>query len=70
MNTNELKAQMARHGDTLDDLAKALIRSKTSICEKVNGKRNFTQSEITTIKQRYSLTSDEIDLIFFDLKVD
>lgn len=70
MNSNELRAHMARHGDRIDDLAKALDRSKTSICEKINGKRNFTQSEIAIIKQRYNLTSDEIDLIFFNLKVD
>ena len=70
MNKNELRAQMARHGDNSVSLAEALGISVTSISEKINGKRDFTQSEISIIKQRYNLTPDETDVIFFTVKVE
>lgn len=70
MNKNELRAQMARHGDTGQTLAEALNIAVTSMSEKLNGKRDFTQSEISAIKRRYSLSPDEVDAIFFDFEVE
>lgn len=70
MNKNELRAEMARYGDSNQTLAKALNRSKTSFSEKLNGHADFTQSEIAFIMQRYSLTPERIVLIFFTPLVD
>lgn len=70
MNTNKLRAQMALHGDTGNTLADALGLSKQRFSQKLNEKNaEFTQSEIMKIKERYGLTADEVDEIFFDIKV-
>lgn len=70
MNKNELKAQMVRHGDSSQNLAKALGISQTSLSEKINGKREFTRSQIAVIKARYELSAEENDYIFFGQEVD
>ena len=67
MNANELRAQMARHGDSAKALAKALDMAEATLSCKLNGKRNqcFTQYEIQMIIDRYNLTAEEVMLIFF-----
>jgi hypothetical protein len=70
MNSNELRAQMARNGDTGQALAKALKLSLSSFSMKLNGKRGFTQNEILFIKLRYNLTPKDIDYIFFSREVE
>lgn len=71
MNPNELKAQMARYGDSNLKLAKALGISEATFSCKLNGKRNscFTQTEIQTIIDRYKLTPDGVMVIFFASEV-
>lgn len=69
-NRNELRAQIVRHGDTNQSLADAFHYAVSTISKKVNGERDFTQTEIDFIKRRYKLTPDEIDLIFFTQTVD
>lgn len=64
-NTNEFKAEIVRHGDTLTGLAKKLNISHVSLSMKVNGKRDFTQSEIAKIKEIYELNNERVDVIFF-----
>lgn len=68
MNPNKLRAVMALHGDSGVDLAKFLNISKQAFYSKINGRdgREFTQSEIQKIKERYSLTPEEVDDIFFE----
>lgn len=68
-NKNELRAQMARHEDTNQSLASALDIAISTISEKINGKRDFTQKEIDFFKRRYNLTPEEIDVIFFASEV-
>lgn len=68
-NTKELRAQMARYGDTGQSLADAMDVALSTISKKINNEREFTQKEIDFIKRRYNLTPDEIDLIFFALSV-
>jgi len=68
-NTNELKAEIARHGDTMMTLAEKLDISTVSLSLKVNGKRDFKQREIAKIKEIYGLTNDRADAIFFTLNV-
>lgn len=72
MNKNLLKSIMALHGDTNKDLAVLLDKSKQSISNKINevllpsGKRaEFTQGEIAKIKEKYNLTAEQVEAIFF-----
>lgn len=66
MNTKLLKAKMVEFGDTQATLASAIGISASNFNDKINGKVSFRQSDITAIKQRYQLTAEEVDLIFFD----
>lgn len=67
MNKNALKAKMVLHGDTGATLSEALGISRQQFSAKLNEKNGaeFTQGEIRIIKDRYSLTGDEVNLIFF-----
>lgn len=71
MNKRMLESKMKLFGDTCSTLAKALGITPQSFSAKkneTNGKE-FTQTEILKIKERYSLTAEEIDTIFFVQKV-
>ena len=63
---NLLEAKMKLHGDRQEDLAKALDISITTFNYKLNGKSNFTRTEMQKIRERYSLTDEEFIEIFFD----
>lgn len=65
MNTQLLKSQMTLAKDTLASLAKALGRTSGTVWLKVNGKSEFTQSEIAVIAKRYELSPEQIEQIFF-----
>lgn len=71
MDVNKLKSKMALNGDTGGDLAKYLQISRTTLSAKMNETNGaeFTQNEIYKIKEKYSLTSNEVDEIFFESKV-
>jgi transcriptional regulator with XRE-family HTH domain len=61
-----LRAILERYGQTQNDLAEVLGISYQTISMKVNGKKDFTQSEIYTIIYMYKLTKDEVIEIFFN----
>lgn len=65
MNKNLLKSKMALFGDTGAILAEYLGISQNTFSLKLNGDAVFTQPEIQKIKEKYKLTSEEIDQIFF-----
>lgn len=65
MNKNLLKSKMALHGDTSGVLAEYLGITQNTFSLKLNGVAVFTQPEIQKIKDKYNLTSEEIDQIFF-----
>ena len=71
MNTARMKSVMVLHGDTSAVLAGAIGVSPQRFSAKINERNNaeFTQSEISKIKERYNLPPEEIDLIFFKEKV-
>lgn len=71
MNIKKLKSKMALYGDTGGDLANYLNISRSTLSFKMNETNGaeFVQSEIQKIKKRYSLTSKEVDEIFFEAKV-
>lgn len=66
MNTNMLSSKMKLFGDNQTDLANALDLSLASTNTKINGKRPFTQTEISIITVRYELTPEEVIEIFFN----
>ena len=65
MNTKLLKATMVAHGDTQAQLADAIGISASNFNDKINGKVSFRQNDILAIKERYSLTAEDVDHIFF-----
>ena len=71
MDTNKLKSKMAFYGDTGKELANYLQISRSTLSSKINETNGseFTQSEILKIKEKYHLSSNEIDEIFFNPKV-
>lgn len=68
MNKALLKSYMEKFEDTQADLAKAIELSPGRFSAKLNSYpgADFTSAEISTIKTRYNLNSDEINEIFFE----
>ena len=67
MNSDLLKGKIREFGDTQGRLAVVLGISKSNLSDKINGKSSFRQNEIFLIKERYSLTANDVDRIFFNL---
>ena len=64
MNANELRAEIARHGETCGILAKALGFSNQTMTSRLKGEKDFTRKEIKIIKDRYNLSPERIVEIF------
>lgn len=58
---------MKKHGDNQSDLAEYIGISPQRFNAKLNETNGaeFTQSEIQKIKEKYNLTSEEVNVIFF-----
>lgn len=71
MNKLKLESIMRLHGDTGTSLAFFLGMARSTFSAKINETNGaeFTQGEISAIKQKYSLTPADIDEIFFTEKV-
>ncbi len=66
MNKILLRYYMALNGDTNRKLADFLDLSLQSLSAKINENGSqFKQGEIAKIKERYKLTAEEIENIFF-----
>ena len=67
MNKRELESIMKKYGDTQASLALFLGISRGCLNNKINerGEASFTQPEIAAMKQKYNLSSEDIDRIFF-----
>ena len=65
-NTALLKSKMVLNCDTTIALAECLGLNRQNLSIKVNGKREFKQSEIAKIIRRYNLKDEEIRAIFWD----
>lgn len=67
MNKNMFVSKMKLFGDTNATLAEAIGLSPQRLSAKINETKGaeFTQGEIQRIKERYNLTNDETDDIFF-----
>jgi predicted transcriptional regulator len=70
MNTKALRSIMVLNGDTNSSLAQLLGISLQSVSNKLNENgTEFKQGEIAKIKERYNLTAEQVEAIFFDSKV-
>lgn len=70
MNKKLLRSVMALHGDANKDLAEYLGISEQSVSAKINEtKTEFKQGEIAKIRDRYGLSAEQVEAIFFGLKV-
>ena len=65
-NTRLLKSKMALYNDTTIALADCLGVNRQNVSVKLNGKRDFKQSEIAKIIRRYDLSDQEIRAIFWE----
>ena len=67
LNKNLLVSKIKLHGDTQIDLAKYIGTSLGRFNAKLNenGNAQFTQGEISKIKEKYNLSGEEVNAIFF-----
>lgn len=66
MNKELLRSIMALHGDTNKDLAELLDITEQSVSGKINEKgTEFKQGEIAKIKDKYNLSPEMVESIFF-----
>ena len=66
MNKVLLRYHMANKGDTNKELAKLLNITTASVSAKINENgTEFKQGEIVKIKDRYNLSAEQVDAIFF-----
>lgn len=71
MDKAKLRSFIILNGDTQGTLAKELGCSQQTLSAKINEREGseFTQSDIRIIKERYGLTPEQVDAIFFKLVV-
>lgn len=60
-----LEAKILEKGDTGRTIAKCLGINEGSVYNKRTGKTDFTAREIRLLKERFDLTPEEVDSIFF-----
>lgn len=66
MNKKLLRSVMVLHGDKNKDLAEYLGISEQSVSAKINeNNTEFKQGEIAKIRDRYNLTAEQVEAIFF-----
>lgn len=63
---DKLKVVLERFGQTQNDLAELLGISYQSVSIKLNGHKDFTQTEIFKIMVMFNLTPEEVVDIFFN----
>lgn len=70
MNKQKLESVMKLHNDNGQTLAQYLGIARPTFSNKLNETRGaeFTQGEIRLIKERYNLSAEEVDMIFFNQK--
>lgn len=67
LNNKLLRSVMILYGDTNRDLAEYLGISQQSVSSKINENgTEFRQGEIAKIKDRYGLSAEQVNNIFFD----
>lgn len=70
MNKAALRSVMVLHGDGNKELAECLGISEQSVSAKINENgTEFKQGEIAKIIERYNLTAEQVEAIFFAAEV-
>ena len=71
MNKNMFVSKMKLFGDSQKSIAEAMNISLTRVNEKINETRGaeFRKREIQFLRDRWNLTPEEVDMIFFEKKV-
>jgi hypothetical protein len=69
MDARRFRATMVLNGDSVSTVAAALSRSRNTVYLKIKGKLDFDSREIQILKERWSLSANDIELIFFSPKV-
>ena len=71
INKPLLKSHIMRHDETQEKLAKSMGISLSCLNAKINetGNREFRQSEIAYIRDRYELSDQDVIDIFFGTEV-
>jgi DNA-binding XRE family transcriptional regulator len=65
MNTAKLKGKFAECGLTREEVAKILGINRSTLLRKLNGDKEFSRSEIQTLKDNLKLNEKEFLDIFF-----
>jgi DNA-binding helix-turn-helix protein len=65
MNFKKLKDELFINGLKYEDVAKMLNISTTSFSNKINGKVDFTLSEVVKLSNFLNLSTEEKENIFF-----
>ena len=66
MKQNELRAEMARKGISMNEAQKALKISQTALRRKMKGETEFKASEIKTLMKLLELDLFLVERIFLD----
>lgn len=70
MNSRLFRAKMVEKGETSDSVAKYLNIARSTLYRKIRGvDTDFDQKEITALKNRWELSPEDVDRIFFTEKV-
>lgn len=64
VNINKLKSYLALRGMTIKDLAELIKMSISTLSNKINGRTEFTASEIAEVKTALDIPDEEILDIF------
>ena len=60
-----LREHVEKSNDTLEDLSKYLGVTYQTLSKKMNQHVDFNNTEMMKIKQRYNLSAEQMDSIFF-----
>lgn len=66
MDKNLFRAMYTAQGNTQKEVAEILGIAEQTLSAKVNGETDFKHSEIKTLIDRYGLTPEQVDAIFFE----
>ena len=65
MHYNDLKAEMIRKGLSIPKAAEALGISKKTLYQKMRGKTQFKQKEMSALRDILSLSEEQMRELFF-----
>lgn len=64
-NKDKFRAKMVEKGITIADVANVIGINETTLYRKMNGKSDFSRSEIQILKSLLNMSLDDAESIFF-----